>query len=114
MTMLMMHVGHVRVGVHNLIMLMPMGVRFARWIVWRVRMLMMFVMTVRVGMSHWLMDVLVPVVLCEVKPHAGCHERARGNKLKRDRLAEREECAERPEEGGGGKIRSGSCRSQMA
>jgi hypothetical protein len=69
MSMLMMHVGYVRVGVHKLVMLMPMGVRVAQRIVRSVHMLMMFVMGVRVGMSNWIMDVLVLVALREVKPY---------------------------------------------
>ena len=38
------HVGHVRMDVLNWAMLVPMGVRFARWVFWPMLVLMMFIM----------------------------------------------------------------------
>ena len=40
----MVHVGHMRMNVHNWAMLVPMGVRFARWVFWPMLVLMMFIM----------------------------------------------------------------------
>lgn len=48
MPVLMMHIGYMGMDVLELIMLVPMCMRFAGRIVWSVHMLMMFVMTVRV------------------------------------------------------------------
>jgi hypothetical protein len=114
MPMLVMHVRHVLMAVDDRSMPMFMGVGLARRIVRSMRMLMMLVVGVRVGLSHWLVDVNVLVILAEVKPYPETHQGARADELQRDRLAEYEDGGSRAEEGGGRKIRSRSCRSEMA
>ena len=47
MPMPVMHVRRVRMGVHKPVMLMPVRVRFAGWVVWSVRMSVVFVMHMR-------------------------------------------------------------------
>lgn len=101
MPMLMMHVGQVRMDMPERVMLMPVGVRFARRIVRSVHMLMMFVMSVRVGMSYWLMEVLVLVVLSEVKPNTQTHQSACGDELHSDWLSKSEHGCGRATKGRG-------------
>jgi hypothetical protein len=49
--------------------------------------LVVCIMDVRMGMFHGSVTVLMLVVLGEVQPHAGGHERARDHQLIRYRLA---------------------------
>ncbi len=70
----MMHVRYVPMSVPQPTMPVPMRVRFARRIFRCVDMLMMFIMSVRMRMIHWLMNVTVMVALREVKPHPEPHQ----------------------------------------
>jgi hypothetical protein len=54
-----------------------MGVRFARRIARRMRVLMMLVMIVEIFVFHWLVDMRVFVLFGDVKPNAQEHENAR-------------------------------------
>ena len=56
----------------------PMGMRFARRIAWRVLVLVVLVVVVEMFAFQRLMDVLVFVSLGDVQPDADEHENARG------------------------------------
>ena len=73
MAMLMMHIGHMRVRVHQTCMLMCMYMGFTRRVVGPMCMLMMLIMRMSVRMSYWRMVVDVLVTLRNVKPYTESH-----------------------------------------
>ncbi len=99
--MLMMHVGHMRMRVHQSCMPMLMRVGFAQCILWPVRMLMMFIMRVGVRMSYRFMLVEVFVALRDMKPHAETHQCTGNNEWKGNGLAKCKNCRRCAEKGGG-------------
>jgi hypothetical protein len=72
--MLVMHVGHMGMHVHQSCMPMLMHVGFAGRILWPMRMLVMLIMRVSVRMSYRLMVVDVLVALRNVKSHPETHQ----------------------------------------
>ena len=65
-----MDVWIVIVCVHHRLMAVWMRVRLARWIVWRMRVPMVFIMHVQMLVLHLLVPVFVFVTLGNVQPHA--------------------------------------------
>ena len=59
-----------RVGMSQLRVSVPMGMRFARRIAWRVLVLVVLVVVMEMFVFQWLMDVLVFVSLGDVQPDA--------------------------------------------
>jgi hypothetical protein len=66
----MMDVRVMRVGMSQPRVLVPMGMRFARRIAWRVFVLVVLVVVVEMFVFQRLMDVLVFVSLGDVQPDA--------------------------------------------
>ena len=74
----MMDVRVMWVGMSQPRVSVPMGMRFARRIAWRVLVLVVLVVVVEMFAFQRLMDVLVFVSLGDVQPDADEHENARG------------------------------------
>jgi hypothetical protein len=72
-----MDVGIMRVGMCQPRVSVPMGMRFARRIAWRVLVLVVLVVVVEMFVFQRLMNVLVFVSLGDVQPDADEHENAR-------------------------------------
>ena len=83
---LVVHVRHVRMCMHERAMPMSVYVGLARRIVWPMGMLMMFIMRVCVQMSCRLMAVDLLVALRDVNPYAERHQRASGDQRHGNRL----------------------------
>ena len=79
MPMLMMHVGHMAMRVHQSCMPMLMHVGFAGRILRSMGMLMVLIMRVSVRMSYRFMVVDVLVALRNMKPHPETHQCAGNN-----------------------------------
>ena len=86
--MLVMHVGHMGMHVHQSCMPMLMHVGFAGWILWPMGMLMMLIMRVSVRMSYWFMVVDMLVALRNVKPHPKTHQCSGNNQRESNWLVE--------------------------
>ena len=69
MAMSVMHIRRVRMRMFETIVLVPMGMRFAYWIIWSMRMLVMLVMNVRVRVPHRIVDVFMLMALRHVQPN---------------------------------------------
>jgi len=110
----MMHVRYVPMNVPQPTMPVPMRVRFARRFFRCVDMLMMFIMSVRMRMIHWLMNVTVIVALREVKPHPEPHQQACDNQLQSDRFAKPQYGRNCSEQGCGCKICRSTRRPEIA
>lgn len=78
-----MHVGHVPMSMAEPLMTVRMGVRLARRIVGRMRVLMMLVVNMQMLVLHRLMHVLMLVHFRDMQPHADCHEHTRSRELQR-------------------------------
>jgi len=101
MPVLMMHVGHMGMRVHQSCMPMLMHVRFAGRILGPMGMLMMLIMHVSVRMSYRFMVVHVSVALRDVKPHAESHQCAGNNQRECNWLAECKDGCNSAKKGGG-------------
>src|SRR5215831_8674442 len=88
MPMLMMHVGHMGMRVHQSRMPMLMHVRFAGRIRCPMGMLVMLIMRVSVRMSYRFMVVDVLVALRNVKPYPESNQCAGNNQREGDWIAE--------------------------
>jgi hypothetical protein len=73
MTVGMMHVRDVWVGVLHGLVFVKMGMRLARWVNGAVGVTMVFIMHVRMRVSHRSMKVLMFMMLSHVQPHASRH-----------------------------------------
>ena len=73
-----MDIGVVWMRMYQTRVLVTMGMRFARRIVGRMRMLMMLVMVMEMFVFQRVVDVLVFVLLGHMQPNAYEHENARG------------------------------------
>ena len=93
-----MHVRHVRVRVAQPFMAMQMRVGYTCRIVRSVGVLVVFIVNMRVGMCHRLVDVLMPVIFGDVKIDAQSHESPCQEQLERDRLMQQSNSRNRPEE----------------
>jgi hypothetical protein len=108
-----MDVGVMRVGMSQPRVSVPMGMRFARRIAWRVLVLVVLVVVVEMFVFQRLMDVLVFVSLGDVQPDAEEHENARSAERPieaalSDCEGERGACKR-----GGGEIGSCASRAKM-
>jgi hypothetical protein len=72
-----MDVGIVGMGVDLFLVLVRVAVRFSRWVVGRVFVLVVFIMDMAVFMLHRFVCMLMFVSLCKVQPDADAHERSR-------------------------------------
>ena len=114
MPVLVVHVGHVRVGVPQSPVLMGMGVRLAWGIFGSVGMLMMLVVHVRVRVPHRLVGVLVLMAFREVQPNAHAHQAASHQQLNGDGFAKSSDRNHRAKEWSGREIGAGARRSEMS
>ena len=73
MAMGVVHVGGVWVDVSHWRMFMKMRVRLAGWIENSMGMAMVFVMNMRMRMTHRTMEVLMFMTLSQMQPHARRH-----------------------------------------
>lgn len=101
MPMLMMHVGHMGMRVHQSCMPMLMHMGFAGRILQPMGMLMMLVMRVSVRMSYRFMAVDVLVALRHVKPNPESHQCSGNNQRESNRLAECKDRCGRAKKGRG-------------
>jgi hypothetical protein len=101
MPVLMMHVGHMRMRVHQISVRVLMHMRFTRWILGTMCMLMMFIMRVSVRMSCWRMAVDVLVTLRNVKPYTEAHQNTGDNQWRGNWLTKSKNCYGCSEEGCG-------------
>ena len=85
--MRVVHVGRVRMRVPQSAVLVEMRVRVAGWVQGAVRVLVMFVMNMRMRMGERRVDVLMLVTFRQVQPDTGGHQRARNGELRCHRLA---------------------------
>jgi hypothetical protein len=69
MAMSVMHIRRVRMRMFETIVLVPMGMRLAYWIIRSMRMLVMLVMNVRVRVRHRIVDVFMLMALSHVQPN---------------------------------------------
>jgi len=99
--MLMMHVGHMGMRVHQSCMAMLMHVGFAGRVLWLMGMLMMFIVRVGVRMNYWFVIVDMLVTLRKVKPHPETHQCTGSNQWEGNWLAECSNCDGRAKKGGG-------------
>ena len=92
MFMLMMHVRDVRVPVFQ--SLVPMGVRMGltRRVAWRMFVLMVRVVNVRVRMLHRLVHMLMFVMLRNMQPHADRHQQSGCKQLGGHRILQEHQC----------------------
>jgi hypothetical protein len=72
--MRVMHVRQMWMRVPQPLVPMDMRMRFARRIIGRMFMLMMFIVHMRVCMLHRLVQMLMFVALRQVQPHAEAHQ----------------------------------------
>ncbi len=75
MLVLVMYIGHMRMGVRERLVPVEMGGRLACWVVRQMRMLVMFVVRVEVVVRDGGVSVLVLVMFAQVQPNAERHER---------------------------------------
>src|SRR5258708_15203866 len=101
MLMLMMHVRHMRVRVHESGMPMLMHVGFAGRIPWPMRMSMMFIMGMSVRMNYRFVIVDMLVALRNVKPHSETHQCTGNDQRQGHWLAECKNRHDRAKKGGG-------------
>jgi hypothetical protein len=64
-----MHIRRVRMCMFETVVLVPMGVRLAYWIIRSMLMLVMLVMNVRVRVRDWIVDVFMLMAFCDVQPN---------------------------------------------
>src|SRR6266566_9194360 len=95
-------------------MLVRMRMGLARRVLGTVRVLMVFVMQMRMRVSHRLVNVLMFVMLSHVQPETQCHEHSCREELQGDGLSERDNGGNSPQEGRCREIGSCSRRSQMS
>jgi hypothetical protein len=67
--MSVMHIRRVRMRMFETIVLVPMGMRLAYWIIRSMRMLVMLVMNVRVRVRHRIVGVFMLMALSHVQPN---------------------------------------------
>ena len=70
------HIGHVRMFVPHRFMPMAMSVALSRWITGLVRVLVMFIVHVRVDMIHWFMRVFMLMIFSQVQPNSEAHQKS--------------------------------------
>ena len=88
MAMTVMHVRYMRMRMSYPAVLVEMGMWLTGRIGGRVLVPMVLIMHVRMGVRHWLVNVLVLVTLGEMKPHADRHQPTGCDKLHCKRFAE--------------------------
>src|SRR5438067_1662744 len=93
---------------------MHMSMRLTRWILRAVRMLMVFIMHVRMCVRYRLVGMLVFMTLGHVQPNTYCHERSCREESKAHRFLQHDNRGNCSQKGRRRKIRSCSCRTQMA
>ena len=96
------------------LMFVEMRVRLAWRIEGAMGVLVVFIMDVRMGVRHRLMNVLVFMMLGQVQPHAGRHQRASNSELHGDRFAQRDHRSGAADEWSRGEIGACSRRAEMA
>ena len=64
-----MHIRRVRMCMFETVVLVPMGVRLAYWIIRSMLMLVMLVMNVRVRVRDWIVDVFMLMAFRDVQPN---------------------------------------------
>lgn len=101
-----MEIRVVRMRVHEWIVLVPVAVRLARRIASRVRVMVMFVVGVKVLVLGRRMFVDVFVTLADVQPDARAHQSGRGDQARRRRLPEHDQRDQRADKRRHGKIRA--------
>ena len=112
--MAVMHVGRMRLDMPDRSVRVHMGVRLARRISGKVRVLVVLVMHMGMRMRHRLVHMLVRVAFGEVQPDANSHERARCDEREADRLCQRDHCRDRPQERRGREIGPRARSTEMA
>ena len=90
MTVRVMHVRYVRVGMSQRPMFVKMRVRLSGWIEGAVGVAVVFIVHVRMRVSHRLVNVLMLVTLSQVQPNSDCHEGTGNGELHSKRLAKRD------------------------
>ena len=108
------NVGVVRMGVDQRLMDMRVGVRFAPVPREIVRMLMVLIVEMRMRVFLSVVSVQVGMVLSDVQPDSHCHQQACCNELPGYGLALQKNREYRPKERSNRKVRSGSCRAEVA
>src|SRR5919109_4606268 len=106
MSVLMMHIGNMRVRMAQAAMLVHVRMRLTSRIVRFVRVPMVLVMHMRMGVDDRLMHVLVLVMFAQMQPDAERHQCSGGDELQRDRFRERDDRGNGADEWRSGEIRS--------
>ena len=110
----MMGVRIMRMAVSNVGMDMVMRMRLAGRLFSQMLMLVMEVVRMHVLVLHRLVFMQVLMPLGQVQPYSNGHQRAGRNQLRGQRFAENADGDQGADEGRGRKIRTGSCRAEMA
>ena len=87
-TVPVMQVGEMRVPVRQAFVPVAMGMRLAKKLAGFVRMLVVFVVNMRVFVFQWFVDVLVLMSFHKMQVEADGHEHGGGDQLPTDGLAE--------------------------
>lgn len=114
MVMPMVDVRKVRVGMAKRRVYVFVHVGVGQVQTWRMRVLMMHVMSVRMGMRQRLMNVLVSVGFCYMEPDPGGHTGATRPEQASPRLPIQKDGDKRPDERRCGEISARPGRSELA
>jgi hypothetical protein len=93
-----MDIGIVSMGVGQCLVLVRVAVRFSRWVVGRVFVLVVFIMDMAVFMLHRLVLMFVFMPFCKVQPDAYAHERSRHAEKNGESFLEDHEREQGPDE----------------
>ena len=107
MLVLVMDIGHMRMGVRERLVPVEMRVRLACWFVRRMSVPMMLVVRVEVVVRDDGVSVLVLVMFAQVQPNAERHERGGDPETPGRRIGQEQKRKRGANEGRGGKI--GAC-----
>ena len=113
MRMPMMDVGKVRVAMREGFVPMAMGMGFGAVPVEIVRVSMVVVMSMRMDVIDGIVQMLVLVLLGQVQPDAGRHQRRCRAELQCDGVTTHEDCQHRAEERSDREIRAGPGRPEL-
>ena len=108
-----MGIGVVRVGVPHRRVVVWVRVRLARRVVGAVRVLVVFVVNMRVVVVHFFMRVFVVMRFGQVQPDAQAHQRARRREGPRHALAKHQKRHGRADERGRREVRPGPGRAEV-